>query len=216
MNKFYRPTYLKWLKWFAGSNLIIFYLLACLYLRHLPTHVDMLGAWFLLFTLIGHIGLLCLLVFILPGIMLWLWPRFSSVVVTSVVLTSLGAIVLFIDVFVFNTFSFHINFLLLKVIFTFNSAEFFGLSLQQTILSYAFGAIFIIIEIVLANLFWQLRYKLAFKVPFYYIIIIILSSALIGEGLYAYAYATGSQSTLQNSRAFPAYIGTQANDFFID
>ncbi|MSP53336.1 MAG: DUF3413 domain-containing protein [Gammaproteobacteria bacterium] len=216
MNKRKRTAYLNCFKWFASSNLIIFYLLGALYLHHLPTHVDHLAIFFLTFTLFGHLGLLCLLTFIPVGLCMWLWPRFASIIILSVIITTISTIILFIDIFVFNVFSFHVNFLLLKVVFTFNTAEFFGMNVQQTILAYSLSVVFIAIEIGLAILFWRLRHKFRFKLPFYIIIIAVLVCELISEGLYAYAYATGSQSTLQNSRVFPAYMGTQANDFFVD
>lgn len=106
------------------------------------------------------------------------------------------------------------NFLLLKVFLTFDTVEFFGMNVLQTIVVYSIAGFFFLVEIGLAFLFWKLRNKLIFKIPFGFVIGFILLCKTISAGLYAYAYAVGEQSTLQNSRTFPAYVGVEANDFF--
>jgi membrane-anchored protein YejM (alkaline phosphatase superfamily) len=214
MNELKYSEYFNWCKWFVVSNIVVFYLLGLLYLKHLPAPVDTYATLFLVFTLLGHLGILCLIAFVPVTLFLFLWPRFSSVVVLSVITSALCCVILFIDIYIFVVFSFRMNFMLLKVFMTFDTVEFFGMNFIQTMVVYSIASFFLLVEIGLAFLFWKLRNKLTFKISFNWIIILILCCEGISQGLYAYAYATGEQSTLQNSRTFPGYIGVEANNLF--
>ena len=88
INKTPRSAYINWCKWFATSNIVIFYLLGLIYFRHLPASLDPYATIFLIFALLGHLGLLSLLTFIPIGLFLFIWPRFSSVVALGVIITT--------------------------------------------------------------------------------------------------------------------------------
>jgi uncharacterized protein len=209
-----RPPYTEWLKRFILANLVIFYLIASLYLRHFPLPNTTYSSIFSVFTYIGTIGILFFLTLIPVALMLLFYPRFYLVIV-AIVIVSLSQLVLIIDTFVFASYSFHVNLIMLKVIFGPSMIEFFGLNMLEVAMAYALVLAIIVAEVLLAIYLWKKKPLSRFRIRMTMIIVVLIVFELISQWMYAYAYALGKQSTLQNSRVFPAYVGTIANTTFV-
>jgi membrane-anchored protein YejM (alkaline phosphatase superfamily) len=73
------------------------------------------------------------------------------------------------------------------------------------------------LEIVLAMWLWKKTPSLKFitRLRMWLILIVVLSCLIVAECFYAFAYAFGHETILQNSRALPAFSGMQANNFLL-
>ena len=204
-----------WLKQFFLINLVIYFIIGLAYLFHMPLVNDSYSRIFILFGYFGQLGILYFLLFIPIGLLMLFYPRFYLVVLTTVVLVFIQLIII-IDVFVFSTFSFHLNIILLKAIFSIHMVEFLGLDGWQTLMAYSLALIVIAIEVCLAMFLWKKRRDKTLKIKIWMVLVFLLVCQLFSQVLYAYAYAMGKEQTLQNSRIFPVYSGVQANHFMMN
>lgn len=210
-----RKVYAHWLKNFSLINVAFFYLIAIVYLCHMPTVVDPLCACFAFFGYFGQIGLLYLFTLIPVGLLLLIYPHVLSVIIAATLIATLIQLLMIADAFTFLHYSYHINLIFSKVIFSSHMIEFFGLSTAEAILCYSLALTIIIGEGILAWILWIKRHSFNFKFSFVLFIILVIGCTLISQGIYIYAFAFGKQFVIQNSRAFPGYRGIQGNDFLI-
>lgn len=215
LKKISRAEIRLWFKQFFLINCIVYFIIGIAYLFHMPLPNDRYSTVFIIFSFFGQLGILYFLICIPISLLLLFYPRFY-VLVLSVLWFAFIQLIIIIDIFSFAKFSFHLNLILLKTIFSTNMIEFFGLDLAQAIMAYGLVVLIVAIEAVLAMFLWKKCQNKKIKLKIWVIIIVSLICQLVSQTMYAYAYAMGKEQTLQNSRIFPVYSGTTANHFLMN
>ncbi len=159
-----RSLLLRWFGWFCFANTILYYLIGINYLlvinpfavANLYLYGKFIIITFIVFSYLGHFALLA----ILPGIiivpLILVWPRRYAVISIATLLASLSVIYLLVDSFVFRQFRFHLNGVILHMIFSGEATQIFSLSFIEYLIISILFLIFILLEIFIALQVWRL------------------------------------------------------------
>lgn len=155
---------LRFIGWFFFANALLFFLVSCRYVAEIlpfslafPTPLnECLVSLFMVFAVIGHGALLAFLpsIFVLPFLLCT--RQLLGVQVVAVGVSSLALWLLIIDTFIFQQFHYHLNGIILRMLFSTECSEVFQLSTTEWLLIAGLGCVILALEIVLAYLIAKL------------------------------------------------------------
>lgn len=218
-----RTPVLKWVFYYYLINLPIFWLLGCRYFISSSLPHDVFGIAFVSTAILGHFATFSLLLVLIPNLLLTLlWPKKPLIMPLAIFGTLFIIAYLSVDASVFMTYRFHLNGVLLQMIFSSAFAQVFSFSWFEWLLAGLYVLFIIVLEIFLAM--W-LHYKTARIQRNRYAVIgfiLILCCYLANQGIYAwnsaaYMYQGSSyaQSTINASEKLPLYYGLTAKNFLL-
>lgn len=218
-----RKPLIAWNFYFYLINLPIFWLLGCRYFLNsgLPH-----GGVALLFTITAIIGqfailslLFCFLISFILGLII---PNKPLVMTVALIGTLLSIFYLTVDSTVFLTYRFHLNGVILQMIFSSAFSQIFDFSWIEWSLAVIFVLLIIALEIFLVFWIWRKTARIKkvryYVIAFGFIILCYILSQLIHawcSAAYMYQGANYAQSAISASEKFPMYYGLTAKNFLL-
>jgi len=159
-----RTQLIRWLGWFLFCNTLLFWLIASHYLFYISiwystlvtTHGKVLIAMFMTSAYIGYFALLAYLpaVIIIP--VLLIVPRRQLIITLSVIILTIMTTLIAVDTIVYSQYRFHLNGVIMAMIFSRDVHEIFGFTMTEYIMVISAVALLVIIEMVIAYGTWRL------------------------------------------------------------
>lgn len=217
-----RKSLIKWAFYYYALNLPIFWLIAARYfIGAVPP--DTLGLLFVITAILGHYALFSALLVLVPSLLVSaLYPKKYFVMSIAFITTLLGIIYLSIDSSVFASYRFHLNGIILQMIFSSAFNQIFDFSWIEWLLASIYIIVLILLELFLSQFLWKKTQTIQ---RHYYLIsglISLLICYLISQSLYAwnstaymYEGAEYAQSTISAADKIPLYYGVTAKDFLL-
>lgn len=205
-------TSLRFIGWFFFANACLFILIGLRYVPEIyplaltfPTPLNkFLVSLFIFFTLLGHLSLLAFLPALLVIPFAFLFRKLIGIQIISVVIASIALFLLFIDTCVFKAFHYHLNGIIMQMLFSREFNEIFQLSSSEWILGGFIFSSIVLIEILLAYLTEKIILKKS-TLHGKTIATILGVSLFISYEMFLLGGTNLNLSLTQQARAFPLF-----------
>lgn len=216
-----RIALLRWAGWFTLANASLLWLIGIPYLLMLfplevPLHMAIGNSLVILFIFISYFGYFSFIATLSLWLPTLLFSTFSAratktLRIAIATIATLLIVIIFVDTFVFSHYRFHLNSLILHMIFSGKAGIIFGFSSLEWLLIFVVLSVFFLVEILLSQLIWryincQHRWFKHGKM-----ITLILGSFLLGSyTTYISSAALGLNAFTQQTKVLPLYEYTLA------
>ncbi len=212
-----------WNVYFYLFNLPLFWIMGCRYFYNSGIPHSVIGLVFVISAIIGHFAIFALLFIIIPsGIMTILFPK-KYITITIAMLGALFALIyLSVDSTLFLSYRFHLNGIILQMIFSSAFNQIFSFSWFEWLLAALLVLVLISVECFLA--WWLLNKTVKFikhryqTIGFCVIVVFYVLSHMIHawcSAAYMYQGSAYAQSTINASQNLPLYYGMTTKNFLL-
>ena len=209
-----RSALLRWIGWFYFGNAVIFWLLGIYYFRgitplsiNLVTHLNAVLVWiFLIATWIGYFALLAFLCSALSITFLIITHKRPIIFINTIILASLAIIILILDMLVYGQYHFHLNSIILHMVFSSGMTEIFDFTwLEKSLLIIAIIVI-TSLETLFAMWLWRYLQNTQKNLHGKKISATIIVSLFLSYNMYLLSSVQPTSIIYQQPEAFPLYI----------
>ena len=203
-----RRGLLRWLGWYYVVNWALLILLSLRYIEFLGLPAGFAGNAFAVLMYTGHLAALAALPFVLPALLILFLPRRTPAVSLAILAAWAMTVAVAIDTAVFAQYRFHINGMVLSLLFGGAAGEIFDFSAQFLTLAFGCGLLLLGLQVALAWATWRwTRVESNFSWGYWIATGLIL--AFIAEnGLYGWANAREYTPITRQARTLLAYQPT--------
>lgn len=208
-----RSVLLRWVGWFFLSNAVIFWIFGLYYLSgvtpismNLLTHLNATLVWiFLILAWIGHFALLAFIPSLLVLALLIFCTNRSVIIGAAIVSASIALLALMMDSVVYTQYHFHLNTIILQLVFSREFGQIFDFSWLEKLIFAAICLVVVSIELVFARGIWHriIRQKKSRHGAF--ITLVIALSLFISYDMYLLSSLQPTSIIYQQPQAFPLY-----------
>lgn len=213
-----KSTLLNWCLWFCFGNAVLFWLIGLNYFStiswldtdYLSSHAKQVLMLFIGLAYTGQLGVLAFFpcLFLVP--IIYLIPRRNLIFFIAIILASLAATFLVIDLITYKLYRFHVNGVMFNIIFNGLVKEVLGLSWLECILAIGIITGFLLLEFSFAFVLWRFCHqKPFFKGKFKWVVILI--SLCLYSSYCMIAFSAGfllNRVLVDVARTFPFYTET--------
>lgn len=154
---------LRWCSWFFAGNIVLFWLLGLKYLHsvswlgteYITKHAEIAITGFLVISYLGQLALLAFAPFLLLALVILIYPRQRFILNLAVVIAAFFAVALVSDTVVYSLFHFHLNGIVLGLVFSSTNEQFFDFSFVESLMVVAIAFVLVIAEIGFAYWLWR-------------------------------------------------------------
>jgi membrane-anchored protein YejM (alkaline phosphatase superfamily) len=207
-------TSIKKITFFVLMNTLIAIVISLRYLKNLNTDYDVINGLYLILTSSAHYFLLCLFGIGMIPLILWLLFKSNKILNGSlIILSTILLSILVIDTYIFDFFRFHINGLVLGIVFGGAFRENFPFSTTIYVLSTIGFILLFLSQFGLLKLAKNLANRVKIKTTY----LILLSSIIIylfANLTYAWADAVRYSPITKTTKFYPLYFPLTAKSFF--
>ena len=201
-----------WLNRFALLNTVWAYLIGLHYFSRMDAHVTLNDGVFVLLSYLGQLGILSFLSVFVLGLLLILiipWRVLSLTLV--VVLAIVFQLTLFIDTIVYHLYHFHLNGVILRMLFSPAATDIFQLSQLEWLLALSACLLMILWQWFTARFIWRRLQRAGSKpLRLKWLWLPVVLALLASHAMHAWADATSNSAILQAAARLPSYFGLTA------
>jgi len=202
-----RKKLLKQGLWYFFFTTIILLIIATRYFKYFTDLDSFLPLFYLIITTLSHFISLSFLIFLLYLPVILIFPYRTLAWIYSALLSTLGALLLLLDTYVFNLYRMHINRFALELIFGGAGSQIFEFHIKQYFLT---GGIFILFLALM--LFGSYRFYIWDKVLSFkrgWVIVIVTVFMMLGtHSIHMWAEAANYIPITKSSRYYPLFYPT--------
>lgn len=208
-----RSALLRWIGWFYFGNAVIFWLLSTYYFHgitplsiNLITHLNATLVWvFLIATWVGYFALLAFLPSIIALLLLIFCNKRSVIFTSAIFCSSVAILCLAIDMVVYGQYHFHLNSIILKMVFSREMSQIFDFTwLEKSLLLITVMVIFFL-EFKLAQWLWHYLQYNQKNLHGKKIAINISASLFLSYNMFLLSSVQPTSIIYQQPQAFPLY-----------
>jgi membrane-anchored protein YejM (alkaline phosphatase superfamily) len=206
----------RWTGWFFLGNSLLLLLVGLRYLGTFNFPQQDYAVPFGILAYLGHFSFLGFLMSLAILPLVLVIPNKALVQTTAILLASLAMTILAIDTFIFDQYRFHLNGMVMNLLFGGAAMEIFSFSVFTWVLVLFGLTVILMVNYLLSQLVWKLvrattgsrRYGLKLG-------LILFAIYLSQNFIYAWADATSYTAITKQNRLLPAYRPMTAKRFFI-
>ena len=211
-----RKNILRWCGWFFLFCALVWMLISLRFLGAVELPEEPSARIFTIAAFIGHYSSIALLCSLLLVPFIAVFPNRAFVTALAIVMASTVTLILLLDTFIFEQYRYHINGMVLNLVFGGAAGDIFEFSAGNWLLTGLAFVLILALQIVLAYMAWRWSARIANR-RFGLSIAGILFSVFLAQNLvYAWADAKAYSPITQQIRYLPAYRPATAKRFFTE
>lgn len=204
-----RSDLLSWLGRFYIWNIILVVLILSRFISYIDMPETLVGWGYLFTTWVGHAAFLTLLPLCLILVLAWLAPVYLSIIGT-VLVSVLGLSLLLLDSLVFDQYRFHINQIVINLLWHDTDGQIFEFSLASVLMLSAAILALLLLQALVAKLLWRSERSSSRRKTKRYILLGMASCFLSSHLLHAWADAVYQFDVTRQARFYPLHFPTTA------
>lgn len=208
-----RLPLLRWIGWFYLGNAVIFWLLGSSYFHgitplsiNLITHLNEVLVWFyLMTTLIGYFALLAFLPSLMPLTILLICNKKTIISYCAIICASIAMLILIVDMAVYNQYHFHLNSIILNMVFSRDMSQIFDFTVLEKSLLVLLVISIIVIESLFAQWLWHFLQTTQKNLYGKKLALNICASLFLSYNMFLLSSVQPTSIIYQQPQAFPLY-----------
>ena len=209
-----RGKLLRWLGWFSLANVLLLAMVSVRYFAIADVAHSPRAVAFAVAASLGHFASLAAIGLLLTIPIVLLVPRKGFVFLFTQIVMSIVLILLIVDTFVFAQYRYHINGMVLGLIFGGAASEIFSFSAGMWLLFALLAAACVAFQWWLGRMAWRWVERIQARRYGYYVAAILASVFLVENIAYAWADASAFTPITKQIRILPGYAPLTAKKFF--